>query len=65
MIFAELTEEEKKLAETNDESEICQSLENVNCNNETPMEPATTESTEPKTTDEPIVPTTETSHAMD
>jgi hypothetical protein len=40
------------MADTNEELEICHSLENVNCNNETPNE-----STEPKPThDEPIVP---------
>ncbi|CAF4113376.1 unnamed protein product [Rotaria socialis] len=39
LVFAELTEEEKKMVEMNDEIEICQSLENVNCANETPAEP--------------------------
>ncbi|CAF2131999.1 unnamed protein product [Rotaria magnacalcarata] len=47
LVFAELTEEEKKMAEMNDEIEICQSLENVNCTNETPAEP-----TEPKISNE-------------
>ncbi len=61
LVFAELTEEEKKLAEMNEELEICQSLENVNCTNEPneSTEPKTTNeiipSTEPKITDQPIV----------
>ncbi len=55
LVFAELTEEEKKLAEINEELEICQSLENVNCTNETTTESTKTPSIEPKTTDEPIV----------
>ena len=42
------------MADTNEELEICHSLENVNCSNETPNQPD--ESTEPKpTNDEPIV----------
>jgi len=61
LVFAELTEEEKKMAEINDELEICQSLENVNCTNETPHEPETTNEiippTEPTTTDQPIIST--------
>jgi len=49
------------MAEINDELEICQSLENVNCTNETPHEPETTNEiippTEPTTTDQPIIST--------
>lgn len=52
------------MAEMNEELEICHSLENVNCTNDTPngsTEPKTTNEilpiTEPKTTDEPIIPT--------
>jgi hypothetical protein len=43
------------MAETNEELEICHSLENVNCSNESPHEPG--ESNEMKTTDEPIAST--------
>ncbi len=64
LVFEELTEEEKKIAELNEELEICHSLENVNCTNETPIETKMTSSTEPKTTDEPIV-STESSNRMD
>ena len=54
-MFAELTEEEQKMAEMNEELEICHSLENVNCASETPNEPG--ESTELKTTDETVAST--------
>jgi hypothetical protein len=46
LVFAELTEEEKQMADMNDEQEICTSLENVSCANETPSEPVTTSETE-------------------
>ena len=36
LVFAELTEEEKKLAEMSEELDICQSMENVNCSHEIP-----------------------------
>ncbi|CAF1291041.1 unnamed protein product [Adineta ricciae] len=58
LVFAELTEEEKKMAETNEELEICHSLENVNCTNETPSEPQQTNESEPST--EPLPPKTTT-----
>ncbi|CAF3762028.1 unnamed protein product [Rotaria sordida] len=68
LVFAELTEEEKKMAETNEELEICHSLENVNCANDTPSESTDTKitneptaSTESKTINEPIEP----SNSMD
>jgi hypothetical protein len=56
LVFAELTDEEKKLAETNDELEICQSLENVNCTNET--DNSSNELTKARTTDERTLSTT-------
>jgi hypothetical protein len=40
LVFAELTEEEKKMAETSEENEICQSMENVNCSQEISDAPA-------------------------
>jgi hypothetical protein len=56
------------MAEMNEELEICQSLENVNCKNES-TEPKTTNelvlSTEPKTTDEQPIVSTESSNVMD
>lgn len=68
LVFAELTEEEKQLAEMNDEQEICQSLENVSCTNETASEPVTTNeaeiSAERSTTNEPA-PVTEPPTAME
>ena len=61
LIFAELTEEEKKLAEMSEELEMCHSLENVNCNTETTNEPAElgeiikpNEEIIPETTTEPV-----------
>jgi len=63
LVFAELTEEEQKIAEMNEELEICHSLENVNCSNETPNAPGEStelkpinESPEETTTNEPIAP---------
>jgi hypothetical protein len=49
------------MAEINEELEICHSLENVNCTNETPTEIVS--STEPEPTDEPII-STESSNLM-
>ncbi|CAF4427650.1 unnamed protein product, partial [Adineta steineri] len=54
LVFAELTEDEKKIAELNEELEMCHSLENVNCTNETP-----TETNELAETDELITETNE------
>jgi len=60
------------MAEMNEELEICQSLENVNCTNETPnqsTEPKTTNeivsSIESKTIDEQPIVSTESSNVMD
>lgn len=40
LVFGELTEEEKKLAEMSEEIEMCHGIENVNCSNEVAKEPA-------------------------
>lgn len=68
LVFAELTEEEKKMAETNEELEMCHGLENVNCTNDTPNEPKTTNeispSMESKLPDQPNLPI-ESSTTMD
>lgn len=69
LVFAELTEEEKKLAETNEELEMCHSLENVNCTNDTPSEPKTTNeicpSMESKISEQPVLPIESSTTAMD
>ena len=60
LVFAELTEEEKQMAEASEELEICQSLENVNCTNEARTEPITTDelipSAEPEMAEEVKLP---------
>lgn len=61
LVFAELTEEEKKLAETSEEQEMCDGIDNVHCSDESSDESDDTieekstddiekSSTEPKTT---------------
>ena len=65
LVFAELTEEEKKMAEMNEELEICHSLENVNCTNETPSEPQQTNESEPSTEATPAPTTTTTTTAVE
>lgn len=40
LVFADLTDEEKKLAEMSEEIEMCHGIENVNCSTETPVESA-------------------------
>ena len=61
LVFAELTEEEKQMAAASEELEICQSLESVNCTNESRTEPITTDesipSAEREMTDEVKLPT--------
>lgn len=69
LVFAELSEEEKKLAEMNEELEMCHSLENVNCTNDMPTEAKTTNeifpSIESKISDQPIVPIESSTTTMD
>lgn len=38
LVFGDLTDEEKKLAEMSEEIEMCHGIENVNCSTETPAE---------------------------
>ncbi|UJR33851.1 hypothetical protein I4U23_021273 [Adineta vaga] len=63
LVFAELTEEEKKMAEMNEEAEICQSLENVNCSTETPNESEQIHETDATIEQSPAEPSTTTTAA--
>lgn len=63
LVFAELTEEEKKLAEMNEEQEMCEAIENVSCSNEPTSE--TLEAGEIKETQEAPTSTAEVPQAMD